>query len=460
MKTTTSVQNVYEAIACGVIPGHFTEDYKQFIFKPIVTKDRRGNESTWTIVVGPYDIKEDKPKKFKKDMFLHRKVQENPDDEDIKKEYPTPDQLPEHIVGRIHVSNITHTGEERSNTDTDVSKGKNIGKKNNTNCITQAFKDAHSMYKLKLRKSSTTMSADRPLPMLVKKVGETKDATLTEEDYADGIYIERKYDGYRAMACLDPSTPHGVCIYSRSAIEYVGLEDIRAELKALIGDSNIYIDGELYSHNTSLQEISAKVRNASSITLKRDDVKYYIFDCYIPDVPKTEQRERKEILHKLFSINGFNRIVLVDSFLVHKESDLKTHYDKFIKEGYEGAIVRKAGLTYEFGINGHHSTHVLKMKPYNSAEYKIIDYTCGTKGKDLGAIIFVLETEDCTKFNAVPNMPIPKRKEMYEQFKAEGGEELFKNEYKGKYATIQYSILSKLGTPQQPKFICIRDQGI
>ena len=37
------------------------------------------------------------------------------------------------------------------------------------------------------------------------------------------------------------------------------------------------------------------------------------------------------------------------------------------------------------------------------------------------------------------------------------GKTIFDEYVKGKMATIQYSILSSLNVPQQPKFVCIRD---
>ena len=60
-----------------------------------------------------------------------------------------------------------------------------------------------------------------------------------------------------------------------------------------------------------------------------------------------------------------------------------------------------------------------------------------------------METKDGNLFNAVPNMPIENRKKLYKEIK--------KEDYIGKMATIQYSTLSKLNTPQQPKFVTVRD---
>ena len=85
---------------------------------------------------------------------------------------------------------------------------------------------------------------------------------------------------------------------------------------------------------------------------------------------------------------------------------------------------------------------LLKMKPYyNTAEYKIIGYTGGLKGKDTGALIFIMETSDCNPFNAVPSMTLKERKSLYKTFQEQ--KDIFDKEYKGKWQ--RYSILLYLG---------------
>lgn len=454
MKTSLRIKNVYDSIIDGTIPGSFTPDQRQFVFNTITTKDRKGNTSTWEISVFPFDTDAQRTRKFKTDMLVHREVQNDPSPA-TKEKYPVPNQLPASIIGRIHVTNTTHTGTERESVDTDVTTGKNLGKKNATNTITQALLDAYSLYKNKAKKATSTLNKERPLPMLIKKLGDSKSASLTLEDFNAGIYVERKYDGYRSVATRDGDS---ILMYSRSGIEYTGLDDIKEELDILIGDTDLYIDGELYAHNIPLQEISTKVRNGSSVTIDRSDLKFYVFDCFDPNNLQLLQKERKEILTKLFLAAKFINIVLIDSFLVHTEDDMMEYYKKFINENYEGAVIRKSNKPYEFSPNNYHSSNALKLKPRNTAEFKIIDYHGGIKGKDLNAVVFILETDDCNSFNAVPTMTLAKRKSLYTQFKE--NPKIFEDEYKGKMATIQYSILSRLGVPQQPKFITIREEGM
>jgi ATP-dependent DNA ligase len=59
------------------------------------------------------------------------------------------------------------------------------------------------------------------------------------------------------------------------------------------------------------------------------------------------------------------------------------------------------------------SKHLLKYKPLFDEEFEIVDYKSGDKGKEIGAIIFVLKTKDDKTFNAVPNMPYEERYSLY-----------------------------------------------
>ena len=55
-------------------------------------------------------------------------------------------------------------------------------------------------------------------------------------------------------------------------------------------------------------------------------------------------------------------------------------------------------------------------------------------------------------------MTLKERKSLYKTFQEQ--KDIFDKEYKGKMATIQYSIISRLGVPQQPKFITVRDPSV
>ena len=201
----------------------------------------------------------------------------------------------------------------------------------------------------------------------------------------------------------------------------------------------------------ALQDISGSVRSG-----KQDNLKLHLFDLYNPEDETLTQKDRKDLLTRLYNAvqRQLTHTMLVESSIVYSDKDQDILFRKFLREGYEGAIIRRIDTHYECSVNDNHSNNVLKHKPIHTDEFKVIDYCEGTKGKDVGAVIFIMETNKCHRFNAVPNMKLKDRKHLFKDFK---DTEVFKKFYNGKMATIQYASLSNKGIPQQCKYICIRD---
>lgn len=444
MEKTDKIKNVHDAMTNGIIRGVFSKDNTMFLFEQIRTTDTKGNESTWQIVVSPYDTNTNGVIKFSKSMIEKHN-----------------EQLSDNIHGRIRVICVTHKGNEKAAEDTYVKVGKNIGKKNATNTITQAISDAHSLHKKKLKKSSDGIGASKPLPMLLKNM---KDVKLTSDDYAAGLFVERKYDGARVIAHKDNTSASAsssseqssnIHLYSRTGKRYVGIDHLEKELSLLLTTTNLYLDGEIYIHGKSLQDISGILRSGTSS--ERASLNYYLYDCFDMSVPDMTQHERKKLLTSLYNKHKakLSNIILVDTIMVHSKDEIDRLYKQYLSEGYEGAVVRKANAPYVHAVNNYHSSNILKLKPLGSDEFKIIGFEEGKKGKDVGAIIFRLITKDKVEFTAVPNMPLNDRKELFT--KLSGDKRVFAQSYKDKMATIQYATLSNSGVPTQPKFIAVRD---
>lgn len=292
------------------------------------------------------------------------------------------------------------------------------------------------------------------LPMLIRN--------LSDIDYKHGVYVEPKYDGIRAIVMIDPET-NKMSIYSRTGKRFTGFKCIEDEAYKLLENgkrSNIVLDGELYKHGMHLQDISGIVRTIGSINTDdvsnrpKEQLKLYTFDLYDKRRPDLQQWQRKELLDELFKRYDINRsssascITKVHTTIVHSKDQLERLYDKYLKEGYEGAIIRKKESVYEPGTR---SKQVFKLKPYHTSEFTIVDSKEGI-GKDKGAIILILAPEgidvrNVSTFAAVPNVAYTERVKMWKD----------RYELLGKQATVQYVGLSKDGIPLQPKVIAIRD---
>uniref|UniRef100_A0A6C0LLD4 ATP-dependent DNA ligase family profile domain-containing protein n=1 Tax=viral metagenome TaxID=1070528 RepID=A0A6C0LLD4_9ZZZZ len=442
MQQSKRIYNVAESIKDGTIKGKFVDDRKKFEFEPVKNIDAKNNESTWTISISAFDTEKDKNIR-------------------IDPVYYTPpilSQPPKNIITKIYVTIKRHTGHVQTNEDTIVEVGKNLGKANATTPISQAFVEAYRKWfnknKMANKKSADSLTQNvRPFPMLLKKTGVTKKATLNEEDFKRGVIVQPKLDGIRTVAHM--LSDQTIEFYSRKGLAFTGLENIIAEVcQMIIGqneykDTEIYLDGEIFINDVPLQEISGAIRGENNKL--KEKLEFHVFDCFIIDKELT-QKERLDLIKKMYK-KKFKYVKLVPTIIVHNQKNVDDIYKKFIDEGFEGAITRRLDGLYRFGIGSQRSSDVLKIKPYNTDEFEIVNYKEG-RGKDKGAVTFVLKTDKGIEFSAVPNATLESRKALFKKF--EDDETEFNKNYRGKMATIQYADLSKDNVPTQPKYVSIR----
>ena len=440
MEKPKVISCINTAINDNIIKGKFLENRKVFEFNPIDNIDSKGNKSTWVISV------------YARNKETNKNVS-------IDKEWITCPILkqPKNIVGVIQTVIKRHTGHLQVNDETIVEVGKNIGKLNATTPISQAFSEAYRKHTNKLKMSNNKIKSNsdiRPFPMLLKKSGVTKSATLTDSDFKDGVAVQPKLDGIRAIAHI--LSDQTVEFYSRKGLAFTGLDNISNEVCMILSKAKepteFYLDGEIYIHNTPLQQLSGAVRGENNEL--KNELAFYVFDVFSITNKDMTQKERFEILHTLIK-KDYKYVKIVPTKIVHSREELDKIYNDFIKnQGYEGAIARRLSGVYKFGIGNQRSDDVLKIKPFSTDEFKIVDYKDG-RGRDKGAVTFILETKKGNEFSAVPNMSLEERKELFEKFEKSKNE--FKNKYKDKMATIQYADLSTKGVPTQPKWIALRD---
>ncbi len=437
MERRAVVTDVYAAIKDGVIPCSYDRNEKMFIFPEIEINGKNG-KSKWQIVAYAYNIKKNRRTKITNTM-LQSPVE----------------ALSTEIIGRYEVISTTTLGNIRDGDITDVTEGKNIGKSNETTAVGQAIIMANSLYQKQMQVSSP--DEDRPLPMLIKAVGDTKDATLSTRDFDSGLVVQQKLDGIRVLAHIIKGNL--VEMYSRRGLGYTGLNKIDRDIGTLLLQQNvippkdIYLDGELYRHGLPLQDISGIVRGSDDE--KKEQLKFYIFDCYVPSKPHMLQSERLDLLQALFGRRQFEYIERLQTYSVNSMEDIENRFREFTGQNYEGLVIRRLDRVYVEGKSNYHTSNVLKYKKKGSSEYLIVDFKSGIKGKDLNAVIFILKTPTGATFSAVPNWSLDQRKEIFKSL--QDNKDLFEQKYKNKMATVEYSILSKSGVPSQPKMIAVRD---
>jgi hypothetical protein len=330
-----------------------------------------------------------------------------------------------------------------------IDKGKNINKSNETSILTQGLIYMRNLY-LKKQKSGYNINIDLIeqndiYPMALQIYSKNK------KHIKYPCYIQPKLDGIRLIAKYN-NNKTDIILQSRRLNEYIGFEFIEEEIKILLNDNkNLILDGELYNHNLDLQNISGIVRNEKS-NKDKNKLQYYIFDCF--EINKNDTFEdRIQLLQVKFNLfTQFKYLKLVDTLLVNNEKEGDKLYKEFINKKYEGIVYKNKNALYEYSnIKEIRSMQYLKRKKTYDAEYPIIGYEEGLHGKDKGAIIFIMKTDDNKEFRAVPNMSLKKRKELYKEAMKD-----FKK-FKNKLATISFDEYSQDKIPLRAKFISIRD---
>lgn len=420
--TSIHIPDVLAAVRAGTIPCVYDRKQRAYVFPTITSRTSRGARTFWTIRVGLVG-RDREPMSITDSAFTD-----------------------DGTVGCIVVESFQEKGKIRDVVPTYVSKGKNAGKKNATNAFSQAIRDAFTLYNKKLKVSSSGISEERPPPMLVKTNGDTRQATLTEDDLENGVIAQTKLNGVRLVAYLDRGE---VVMYSRTGSLYPGMDNIRSDLlKTLqkaheLGFGKYYLDGEIYRHGESLLWISGQSRR------EQDDssLQYYVFDCFDPSNPRESGIDRQNHLDEI--LVPTDHVKRVENFYPQSMEEIDSLFRQFVRDGYEGIILRRAAAPYVFSVNGSRSSDVLRIKPKLHAEFKCVGFTQGDKGKDKGAIIWICEHNGQT-FNVLPkSMTYEVRYKLFRFLSKDGN---FDRYLLGQQLTVEFDEYSKkTGFPLRAK---------
>lgn len=223
------------------------------------------------------------------------------------------------------------------------------------------------------------------------------------------------------------------------------------ELKRFMLDNpTLILDGELYIHGYSLQTLSGLARLKKE-TDKCDELQYYIYD--IVDTSKTFE-ERLEVLdhikeelqldfdpNKTFE-DGSLQVQMVPHVKVEGWVQIKKSHDSYVKEGFEGAVIRRPDKKY--GVNKR-TNDMVKIKEYRDDCFEVVAWEPGLRG--IEDMVFICKLSDGRTFKAKPFG----NKEQKEEY-AKNFEELYKN----KIGECKFFYYSEDGIPLQPSFKAFR----
>ena len=472
------------------IPGQITDDGLTWRFPTVKGVNSHGREIQWTIMVSAIDTNADDAVPTRGTAFLP--VLQFMDNKPIT--------IPG-IHGQIRVETGLVGGKVRDGVPTTVAVGKSIGRRNETNTICQALRDAYGKYTVQARRTAhvPVLDDDTVLvlypPMLAQTLEAQKRKKPMTISVKSPVYVQRKYNGVRAVVTFDttaqnneePNTKN-VIMYSRKRLAYSGFRRVKEELFAPLQKyivsrgSTLFFDGEIYKHGARLQDISGLARRddgdeetaaagqREDIGFDESDCTYMIYDCFDPRKPDLIFTERRAILTELLGVesgtfisekNLLTNIEVVETFKVTTHANIQRYYEMFLGEGYEGAMIR-INTVYTYSINDRHTTALLKMKPVHDGEYEIVGHGLGGKGKAFRSLMVNCKTaardsddggeiKEGIPFAVTPAMEIAEREALAaKMIEVEAnGRTHFDNHWRGKMLIVYYDELSRDGVPQR-----------
>lgn len=162
------------------------------------------------------------------------------------------------------------------------------------------------------------------------------------------------------------------------------------------------LDGELYIHGTPLEKISGLCR-LEKLTEEHKNLQYHCYDIVNENLIYETRLETINGFIKEYSEKPLPYINWVETYYLSKADSLEDFrknvmeiHDIFIKEGYEGAILRDLDATYKCGGR---DKRMYKVKCFIDGEYKITGLSEGLREEDMS---FELVTAEGYPFKAKP----------------------------------------------------------
>jgi len=314
----------------------------------------------------------------------------------------------------------------------DLTSGKNVGKKNATTPFQQALSESSSKWSKQVDAGYTEDSSGVSsviLPMLAKTY--TPCATSLGQGC---IALQPKLNGVR---CLAYRKEGQVVLMSRKGKEYTkNLPHIVNALDRVLDDKIIF-DGELYVHGWSFQKI---VRSVKKVNLNNGHkIQYWIYDIADNNII-FKDRYLNLLKYKPYLSKHIFKIVKT---YLDTENNIPTAHDKYVKDGFEGIIIRKMDKVYEFNTR---SNSLYKYKKFFDKEVLIIGYKEGT-GLEAGCVVWRVRDDYGNVFSSRPRGTRALRRDWYRNAR----------KYIGCMLTIRYQELTEDNVPVFNVGIAIRD---
>jgi ATP-dependent DNA ligase len=291
------------------------------------------------------------------------------------------------------------------------------------------------------------------LPMLALGTKNT-DGSLKMEVFNNldfPVIVQRKFDGLRGIATVNANG--SIKFVSRKNNEYtIPIKHIRQEIASMTNlPDDIILDGELYAEPADLDFNVANglIRtSAKSMNPKKEAqqklLKYRVYDFFDPNNRDLTYTERHAMLDKWITPQ-MKSLVLTKNHIVNDSQEIVDLSERFVRERYEGGIVRIPSAPY--GVDMRNKNLMLKVKFFIDEEFEIVDYTDGDTSSSEGLVKWIVMTPDGDTFKVSMNAPHDEQRRLFQ----EG------DKYIGSDLTVEFERYSKDGIPMKPRGKAIRN---
>ena len=265
-------------------------------------------------------------------------------------------------------------------------------------------------------------------------------------DWDDYVYMQPKLDGVRCLFTKDGA-------FSRTGKQFMNIKHIEEDLKDTFKHLPwLILDGELYNHNLrdDFEKIISLGRKQKPTDEDRSEARrltqYHVYDYTDQQIASSHfaiTQKYRERMHNLNVSDIYTPSVHhVEAKLIATHAMIKVMHAEFLKQGYEGSIIRLNGL-YE----QKRSKNLLKVKDFQDSEATITNWVEG-KGKRQGTI---------GKFIAVDSHGMEFGMPVMDNFKFLQKNFNLMKKWVGKTATFKYFEKTRRGSYRHPLFKCLRN---
>lgn len=324
-----------------------------------------------------------------------------------------------------------------------IAKPKNVGRANATTAEQQAILMMESRIRKQLDKGyrftiEEAEQADKEnrLPMLAS------DFTKVGHSIQFPCYASPKLDGVRCTAKIVDDV---LVLTSRGGKQYPVPDHLAGHIRQVIRRSKKdVLDGELYIHGVSLQNIISAVKKSNELTPLLEfwifdipsDKPFYLRDACLEEVHRTIQDLR-------FGAEKFPIKVVLNEWVESKEH-ARSFMNYWLERGFEGMMLRNVRGMYEWN---HRSRDLQKWKDFKDAEFLVIGY----ESDELGEAVYHLKHRHVIK---------GKTRE-YFKAKPRGNHEYRSVDnvrtFIGNWVTVRFQQYTDAGVPQFGVIVAVRE---